>query len=335
MKIMTNEQEEIVLEKGSNTVVVHNGVTATITPGITGVRPTISTPLMQQAAHLSNHGPTQLETVEKLRVFVRAVKAEGKRVALVPTMGALHEGHFELVREGLKQADICIVSIFVNPTQFGPNEDFDAYPRQLAEDVEKLEKAGAQAVFTPSVHEMYPDGFATTIAVTGVSELLEGTHRPGHFDGVATVVTKLLLQTLPDVALFGEKDYQQLQVIKRAVSDLNIPVNVIGVPTVRDENGLVLSSRNAYLNEEQYDIAIKLNKMLFAMADDIANGKPIDKVQYWGLGELTKAGFDKIDYLEIRDAKTLLPVAEKAGRPLLILVAAFLGRARLIDNVPA
>lgn len=279
----------------------------------------------------NDNQPSVLKTVESLRAFVAQQRQNDQKIALVPTMGALHEGHLELVRQGLEQAGCVIVSIFVNPTQFGPNEDLNAYPRTWDADLEKLAAISAHAVFYPSVDEMYPDGFQTNITVSDVSKPLEGAHRPGHFDGVATVVSKLLLQCLPDIALFGEKDWQQLQVIKRMTADLNIPVNVIGVPTVRDENGLALSSRNAYLSEDEYHIAIQLNKILFAMADKVSAAEDIESTQQWGFEKLEEAGFESIDYLEICDAGTL-------GKPdvdnLRILAAVKCGKARLIDNVP-
>lgn len=275
--------------------------------------------------------PALLPTVAALRDFVRQRKSAGRRIALVPTMGALHEGHLSLVGRGLELADDAIVSIFVNPAQFGPNEDFSAYPRTWDADIEKLSAAGAGAVFHPSTAEMYPEGFSTVVTVGAVSEPLEGECRPGHFAGVATVVAKLLLQALPDIALFGEKDWQQLQVIRRLVADMDIPVEVIGVPTVRDGEGLALSSRNAYLDARQYEIAIKLNKILFAMAGKAAAGAAIAATEAWGRAELLAAGFDSVDYASIRDAATL---AAPGGGPLRVLAAVRLGKARLIDNVP-
>lgn len=281
-------------------------------------------------------GPEILKTVSEVRAFVSGLRAQGKTLALVPTMGALHEGHLTLVETARKQADVVIVSIFVNPTQFAPHEDYAAYPRTLDADVGKLAQVGVQAVYAPDATEMYAPDFSTKVLVSGVSEGLCGASRPIFFAGVATVVTKLLLQVLPDVALFGEKDYQQLQVITRLVEDLNIPVRIAGVPTVRNEDGLALSSRNAYLDEAQYKTAICLNKVLFAMAEKIKKGgEAFSSVRTWGTVELEKAGFEKVDYLEIMDAKTLThPVEEKAGG-LRILVAAWIGKARLIDNVPA
>ncbi len=279
--------------------------------------------------------PAILETVAALRDHVRRLRDNKQRIALVPTMGALHDGHLELVRQGLKRADHVIVSIFVNPTQFGPDEDFGAYPRTWESDLVKLSAAGAQAVFHPSVAEMYPPGAATTVTVAGVSEDLCGPIRPGHFAGVATIVTKLLLQALPDIALFGEKDWQQLQVIRRASIDLDIPVEIIGVPTVRDANGLALSSRNAYLSRDEYGIATRLNTILFNLAAAIGAGRPWQDVLREARSRLERAGFDSIDYLEVRDAATLMIPDEKPAGLLRVLAAVRLGKARLIDNVPA
>lgn len=287
---------------------------------------------MNQSAPYPNRKPVILQTVETLRHFVKVTRARGGTVALIPTMGALHDGHMELVRQGLTRADAAIVTVFVNPAQFGPNEDFAAYPRTWDADIEKISAAGAQAVFAPSTAEMYPDGFVTGISMKGVTEPLEGEYRPGHFDGVAMVVAKLLLQAMPDVALFGEKDWQQLQVIRRLVTDLNIPVTIEGVPTVRDENGLALSSRNAYLNPAQYKVAIRLNKILFAMAEKLRTGGSLQAALYGGHVEFAKAGFDSVDYLEIRDARTLRQVSTLA-KDLRILAAVRVGKARLIDNV--
>lgn len=280
-----------------------------------------------------------LDSVAALRAFVAAERARGARVALVPTMGALHDGHMALVRRGLALADTVIATIFVNPTQFGPGEDFSAYPRSWDSDRALLAAQGAGAVFLPSVAEIYPDGFSTTVTLRGVTAPLEGAHRPGHFDGVATVVAKLLLMALPDVALFGEKDWQQLQVIRRMVADLNIPVAIEGVPTMRDANGLALSSRNAYLDAAQYAIAVNLNKIMAQMADKIRAGESAEAVESWGAAAVLAAGFDAVDYLCVRDAATMTaPVAaqgatQEAAHPRRILAAVRLGRARLIDNM--
>ncbi|OIQ96614.1 pantothenate synthetase [mine drainage metagenome] len=273
-------------------------------------------------------------TVAALRAQVAAWRGQGLRVALVPTMGALHDGHLTLVRQGLKKADRVVASVFVNPTQFGPNEDFAAYPRREAEDAALLAGAGASGLYAPSVTEMYPSGFSTSISVAGVSEGLCGTVRPGHFAGVATVVTKLLQQAGPDLALFGEKDYQQLQVIRRVVRDLDLPVQIEGVPTVREADGLALSSRNAYLTPEQRAIAPALHGVLTALAERLAAGETAAVLTAWGRDQLLAAGFDSVDYLEVRAAEGLAPL-ERRSEPARILVAARLGKARLIDNIPA
>ncbi len=221
-------------------------------------------------------------TVPALRQTVANWRREGLRFALVPTMGALHAGHLALIARGLQLADRVVASVFINPTQFGPHEDFASYPRRESEDAALLAQAGAHALFAPTVDAMYPEGFSTAISVGGPSEGLCGTFRPGHFSGVATVVTKLLLQAGPDVALFGEKDYQQLQVIRRMVRDLDIPVLIEGVPTVREADGLALSSRNAYLTAEQRAIAPLLNRTLRAMAEAVAKGAAAGEQVIWG-----------------------------------------------------
>jgi pantoate--beta-alanine ligase len=275
-----------------------------------------------------------VRTVADLRARVARWRAAGDKVGLVPTMGALHEGHLSLVEAARRQgANHVVVSVFVNPTQFGPNEDFSKYPRQEAADAAKLATVGADLLYAPEVGEIYPDGFSTTVHVAGLTDGLCGPLRPGHFDGVATVVSKLLLQCLPDVAVFGQKDYQQLQVIRRMVRDLNVPVLIEGAETVRDETGLALSSRNAYLTPEQLAVARQLNRVLFAMAARIAESPERCRSEIeWGLEELRLAGFDRIDYLAICDAASLKPL-EIADRPARVLAAAFVGRTRLIDNV--
>jgi len=273
-----------------------------------------------------------VRSVAELRRRVAVWKAEGQRVALVPTMGALHDGHLTLIRRALEVADRVVASVFVNPTQFGPTEDFAAYPRREAEDAALLAGAGAHALFAPSVAEMYPDGFATTVTVAGLSEGLCGSVRPVHFAGVATVVTKLLLQGQPDVALFGEKDYQQLQVIRRLVRDLDISTQIEGVPTVREADGLALSSRNAYLSAAERAIAPAIHRTLSAMAARLSDGAAVAEQEQWGKEQLLQAGFLSIDYLEVRDADSLAPLSTVAA-PARILVAARLSKARLIDNI--
>ncbi|MBS7704851.1 pantoate--beta-alanine ligase [Chelatococcus asaccharovorans] len=276
--------------------------------------------------------PAIAETVAALRAIVRGYRAAGETVALVPTMGALHEGHLQLVREGRKRADRAIATIFVNPTQFGPNEDFARYPRDRDGDLAKLASAGASAVFLPTVETMYPSGFATTVSVAGLTEGLCGAYRPGHFAGVATVVTKLLMQALPDVALFGEKDYQQLQVIKRFVRDLDIPVEIHGVPTIREADGLALSSRNAYLTPAERAVAPLLHALLDEIAAKLQAGQDAAPLLEAGMGRLGEAGFGPVQYLAFVDADTLEPMG-RADRPGRLLVAAYLGKTRLIDNI--
>ena len=272
-------------------------------------------------------------TVPDLRAQVKAWRAQGLTIGLVPTMGALHEGHLSLVRLALKSTDRTVVSIFVNPTQFGPNEDFAEYPRQFERDLALLEAIGAHLVWAPSTEEMYPQRFATDISVGAISEPMEGVIRPGHFEGVATVVAKLLLQCLPDAAVFGQKDYQQLCVIRRLVDDLDIPASIIGAPTVRDQEGLALSSRNAYLDDERLAIARRLNKTLFATAEAIAADRtPVATALGAGLDALHDAGFDAVDYFDLRHAETLAPL-EELHRPARLLAAVRLGSVRLIDNI--
>lgn len=266
----------------------------------------------------------RLDGINQLRAYIAGERADGRRIAFVPTMGALHDGHLALVRAGFVHADVCIPYIFLNPKQFAAHEDLGKYPKTLAADLEKLAGAGASAVYVPQAAEIYPDGFAATVTVGGVSAPLEGEMRPHFFAGVATVLTKMFLHALPDAALFGEKDYQQLLVVKKLVRDLDFPVAVIGVETVRDENGLALSSRNAYLSPEQYRVAIRMNKILAQMdgRDDA-----------WGAARLIEAGFDSVDYCTMRDADTLLP-PDGGTRARRALAAAWIGGTRLIDNLP-
>jgi pantoate--beta-alanine ligase len=274
-----------------------------------------------------------LRSVDDLRASVRAFRSAGETVALVPTMGALHEGHLALVRRGRILATRVIATIFVNPTQFGPNEDLDGYPRDRARDVAKLESVETDALFVPELEEMYPPGASTTVAVSGLTDGLCGPFRPGHFAGVATIVTKLLLQALPDVALFGEKDFQQLLVIKRLARDLDIPVRIEGVPTVREPDGLALSSRNAYLSSEERGKAATLYRVLKHLAGALAAGADAAPLLAEGRAELLKAGFDPVQYLALCGAETLKPLA-RADRPSRVFAAAYLGGTRLIDNVP-
>ena len=273
-----------------------------------------------------------LSKVEDIRELSQALRKEAGAVALVPTMGALHEGHLSLVRHGRQFAKAVIVSIFVNPTQFAANEDLSTYPRDPEGDLAKLRAEGVEAVFMPDASAMYPEGFATRVELDGPAKGLEADFRPTHFSGVATVVTKLLLQTMPDVAVFGEKDYQQLQVIRRAVKDLDIPVRILAAPTLRAEGGLALSSRNVYLSEEELKIAPELNKALRITAKALCGGKTPDEAEAEGLAHLIANGF-KPDYLAVRNAVNLAKVESIKGQDLRILTAARLGRTRLIDNI--
>ena len=276
--------------------------------------------------------PQIVRTVAALRTTVAGWRTAGERVGLVPTMGALHEGHLALVRAASAACRRTIVSIFVNPTQFGPNADFDRYPRNLEGDVAKLETVGTDLVFAPDVAEMYPQGFATTVTVAGLTETLCGPHRPGHFAGVATVVTKLLTQAAPDAAFFGEKDFQQLQVIRRLARDLDLPVEVVGVPTVREKDGLAMSSRNVYLGTAERRRAATLYRVISDIADALAAGGQAADAVARGKAELARAGFEPIDYLDVVDAETLQPVARATGATR-VAAAGWLGKTRLIDNI--
>jgi len=272
-------------------------------------------------------------SVEALRRAVAGWRGRRERIGLVPTMGAIHDGHLALVHAARAQNERVVASLFVNPRQFGPAEDFAGYPRDEAADCAAFRKAGVDLVFTPSVGEMYPPGFATTVHVGGVSEGLDGAFRPGHFEGVATVVCKLLLQCLPDAAYFGEKDYQQLMVVRRMARDLDIPVRVEGVPTVREPDGLALSSRNVYLSPEERRTAPLLNRVLReAAAAIIARPDDVAISLEHGLAALRAGGF-AVDYLELRGAADLAPLNRLAA-PARLLAAARLGRTRLIDNAP-
>ncbi|MBV1918398.1 MAG: pantoate--beta-alanine ligase [Sphingomonadaceae bacterium] len=280
-----------------------------------------------------------MQTIAKLdplRSTVTALRTDG-RIALVPTMGALHEGHLTLVREARKHAAHVVVSIFVNPRQFSANEDLDAYPRQLEQDCALLEKEGVSLVWAPTGAAMYPQGYATNISVSGVSEGLCGGDRPGHFDGVATVVCKLFHQVLPDLAFFGEKDWQQLAVIRRMARDLDLTRPfadaIVGVQTVREPDGLAMSSRNAYLSSQERAQAATLPRAMKAAIGEIEAGKDIAA----SLGTLEQSlitgGFASVDYAELRDADTLAPLQTLDSQPARLLVAARIGKARLIDNM--
>jgi pantoate--beta-alanine ligase len=277
---------------------------------------------------------TVVRDVASLRRRVGAWREARQSVALVPTMGALHAGHLALVERARALADEVIVSIFVNPTQFGPDEDLAAYPRREAEDWALLSTAGVSLLYMPDVTAMYPGDFQTEVRVTQVSQGLCGDHRPGHFNGVATVVAKLLLQALPDFAVFGEKDFQQLAVIRRLVIDLDIPVDIVGLPTVRESDGLALSSRNDYLTDTERAIAPALYRELSEVAANIAAGADISSRCVLAVENLRRAGFTVVEYVEVRDANTLAPLSAYAPSAR-VISAVQLGAARLIDNVPA
>jgi pantoate--beta-alanine ligase len=272
-----------------------------------------------------------VRTSEELTAAVGALKREG-RLALVPTMGALHAGHTALIAEAQRRSETVAATIFVNPMQFGAGEDLDRYPRREEQDARMLEEAGCDLLWIPSVEEIYPAGFATTVRVAGVSERWEREARPGHFDGVATVVAKLLLSVGPDVALFGEKDFQQLAVIRRMVADLSIPVEVAGVATVREPDGLALSSRNAYLSADERKRATALPTALNGAREAIRSGTPVAAALQQAKQGLVDAGFLKIDYLALVDAATLEPVDQPQG-DMRLIAAAVIGTTRLIDNI--
>jgi pantoate--beta-alanine ligase len=274
-----------------------------------------------------------IREADALKHEIARLRADGGTIAFVPTMGALHAGHMALVAEARGRADHVVASIFVNPTQFGPNEDLSTYPRREAADAAMLEQEGCSILWAPDAATMYPAGFSTNIHVAGVSEGLCGASRPGHFDGVATVVARLFGQVRPDVALFGEKDYQQLAVIRRMVLDLVLPVDIVGVPTQRDADGLALSSRNLYLSDDERAAARALPRALGDAAQAIGDGVPVDESIERARSRLDAAGFDPIDYVEFRDADTLSPLAAP-DRPGRLLAAAWLGKTRLIDNLP-
>jgi pantoate--beta-alanine ligase len=279
-----------------------------------------------------------VRSVADLRASVRGWREAGLRVALVPTMGFLHEGHLSLVRLGKAKADRVVASLFVNPTQFAPSEDFDAYPRDEPRDAALLASAGCDLLYAPSVAEMYPDGFDTTVSVKRVSGPMDGEARPIHFAGVATIVAKLLIQAAPDIAIFGEKDFQQLLVIKRMARDLDLPVEIVGAPTVREPDGLALSSRNVYLTAGERAVAPRLHAALKTAAAALQDGMDVQAVEARGYAALIEAGFGPVDYFDVRDAETLArlgPGPLGGGAKPRVFVAARLGKARLIDNWPA
>jgi len=275
-----------------------------------------------------------LRTVDDTRTLVAGWKRKGLTVGAVPTMGALHEGHLSLVRRAKAECDRVIVTIFVNPIQFNNAEDLAKYPRTEEADVNLLAELDVEAIFAPSAAEMYPEGFGTKIRVGGVADTLEGVLRPGHFDGVATVVTKLFGITQADKAYFGEKDWQQLQVVRRFVADLNLPVEIIGVETSRAENGLALSSRNARLSSNALAIAPALHREMQKAAEALRDSGDKAQVLQEALEAIEAAGFEKVEYLELREASALKPLDALQEEPARLLAAAWLEGVRLIDNIP-
>jgi len=273
-----------------------------------------------------------IDSIGEMRQFTATARQDSRSIGCVPTMGALHEGHGALIGRARSHSELVVVTIFVNPIQFVPREDFKAYPRDEAADLDKLAKAGADLVFVPDAAEMYPPGFTTHVKVFDLTDDLCGASRPNHFEGVATVVTKLLLQCAPDIAVFGEKDYQQLLVIRRLVRDLNIPVGIVGGPIVREADGLALSSRNIYLTEAQRKTAPLLHQTIEEVAADLARGEGADAAALAGRFKLEAAGF-RIDYVAVRDADTLKPLSGPVKPGARVLVAAYLGKTRLLDNV--
>ena len=274
-----------------------------------------------------------IRDISQLGSALVALRAGGHRIALVPTMGALHAGHLALIEVAKSQADRVVATIFVNPLQFGEGEDLNRYPRREKEDARALDQAGCDLLWMPTPEQIYPAGFSTKVVVSGLSKRWEGEARPGHFDGVATVVTKLFTTVRPEVAVFGEKDFQQLAIIRRMTADLNLGVQIVGLPTVRDENGLALSSRNAYLSDEDRARATALPRALERAAEEIHEGTPVQHALEHATHALYDAGFSVVDYFALVDEATLEPVNEAAEGTRLI-AAASIGGTRLIDNLP-
>lgn len=275
-----------------------------------------------------------VRTVQDLRARTGAWRRDGLTSAVVPTMGGLHEGHLSLVRFGRTKADRIVATLFVNPTQFSPSEDLDAYPRDEAQDAGMLDDAGCDLLFAPDVAVMYPSGFATRVVVDGLTECLCGAARAGHFDGVSQIVTKLLNQAQTDFAIFGEKDWQQLQVVRRLARDLDIPTGIIAAPTIREDDGLAMSSRNRYLSETERRIAGALPAALHEMSLQISRNTPPEEASSHARQVLVDAGFASVDYIEARTAETLLPITRfDPDIPTRVFAAAHLGSARLIDNM--
>ncbi len=290
-------------------------------------------PADRSSEALVSHPVPVARTVKELRGIVAHWRKAGERVALVPTMGALHEGHLALSREGRRRADRVVVSIFVNPAQFAPTEDLDKYPRTFDGDLAMLAGVGADLVWAPVVREMYPDGFATYVVPGGAAEGLETDFRPHFFRGVTTVCCKLFTQVGPDFAMFGEKDYQQLAVIRQMVRDLDLPLEIVGCETVREADGLAMSSRNRYLSADERARAVTIHRVIRAVADAAAKGGDIAAAIARARADLASAGFRQIDYVDVRDAENLKPLESGSTRPKRVLAAAWLGQTRLIDNV--
>ena len=276
--------------------------------------------------------PRIIRTRDALRETVDAWKASGETVGVVPTMGALHDGHLSLVRAAKKSCDRVIVTIFINPKQFNNPEDYENYPRTEEEDARKLTSLKADVVYVPDGPQMYPEGFATTVSVEGITDGLCGAHRAGHFDGVATIVTKLFTQTQADQAFFGEKDYQQLQVVTRLARDLDLRITVVGCPTIREEDGLAMSSRNLLLSDRARTYAPELHRAMEEMAEGLIAGGDFDTLRAAAVARIERAGFTQVEYLDLRSADTLA-VMQTADRPARLLAAAWLAGVRLIDNI--
>lgn len=274
-----------------------------------------------------------IRALDALQPALTMLRAPGATLALVPTMGALHDGHLALIAEGRRVADRVAATIFVNPLQFNDPKDLARYPRTEEADLAKLEAAGCDLVWMPTPDQLYPSGFATSISVKGVSERWEGEHRPGHFDGVATVVAKLLLSVRPDVAIFGEKDWQQLAVIRRMATDLSLGIDIMGHPTIREADGLAMSSRNALLSPEDRKRAVAIPRVLAETSKEIAGGGAVEPILEKAKAAILSAGFSTVDYLALVDSRSLEPL-EKSQEPMRLLVAASLGGIRLIDNIP-
>jgi pantoate--beta-alanine ligase len=272
-----------------------------------------------------------LQTVNALQNATRALRGAGDKIALVPTMGALHDGHMALIDAAKHAADHVVVSIFVNPKQFGPNEDFDAYPRPAEADAKRLRGAGVDMLWMPSVAEMYPTGFATTVSVAGLADQLCGAARPGHFDGVTTVVSKLFAQVRPDVAIFGEKDWQQLTIIRRMTADLDLGVSIVGIPTQREKDGLARSSRNAYLSATERRAAIAFPNALKKAVTALENGAAFQETLNAAKRDILAGGFQSVDYITLVEANSLAPL-EKLTTPARLISAVRIGKTRLIDN---